>query len=101
MQAIAFFAVIAVAAAAVVQHSVGSDAVAETLKSDSSVLPDSFNYAYETSNGIKGNYECMDNILWNEQILIRLILHKFSGAANEAGQLRQIGEEAGIVTQGK
>lgn len=54
MQAIAFFAVIAVAAAGVLPHS-GADATAETLKSDSSVLADSFNYAYETSNGIKGN----------------------------------------------
>lgn len=72
-QIIAFFACVAVAAAA----SVGlpaPDATAETVKSDSSVLADSFQYAYETSNGIR---------------------------AQESGQLKQIGEESGIVTQGE
>lgn len=72
-QAIAFLAIVAVASAAVLpgQHA---DAVAETLRADSVVNPDSFQYAYETSNGI---------------------------AAKEAGQLKQIGTESGIVTQGE
>lgn len=43
------FAFVAVAAA---QHS---DMTAETLRSDSVVLPDSFQYTYETSNGIKAS----------------------------------------------
>lgn len=32
------------------------DAQAEVLRSDSTVNIDSFSYAYETSNGISGNY---------------------------------------------
>lgn len=50
-----------------------SDAQAETLRFDSAVNPDSFQYAYETSNGIK---------------------------AQEAGQLKQIENEQSIVAQG-
>lgn len=44
------------------------------LRSDSVVNPDSFQYAYETSNGISGQ---------------------------EVGQLKQIGQEAAIVSQGQ
>lgn len=66
-QAIAFFAVVAVAYG---QHP---DAQAETLRRESVVNPDSFNYAYETSNGI---------------------------AAKEQGQVKQIGAESGIAAQG-
>ncbi|XP_055319515.1 uncharacterized protein LOC129577077 [Sitodiplosis mosellana] len=51
----------------------GSEASAQTLRSDAVVNPDSFQYAYETSNGISGQ---------------------------EQGQLKQIGSEAGIATQG-
>lgn len=40
-------------------------------------------------------------VKWKGWILIRLVLFKFFGAAQEAGQLKQIGEEAGIVTQGE
>ncbi|XP_055320733.1 larval cuticle protein 65Ag1-like [Sitodiplosis mosellana] len=65
--AIAFFAVVAVAYA---QHP---DAQAETLRNEAVVNTDSFNYAYETSNGI---------------------------AAKEQGQLKQIGSESGIAAQG-
>lgn len=49
------------------------DAKADTLRSDSAVNPDSFQYSYETSNGIK---------------------------AQEAGQLKQIDKETAIVTHG-
>lgn len=73
IQVIALFACIAVAAAASVPAPPGADATAETLKSDSAVNPDSFQYNYETSNGIR---------------------------AQESGQLKQIGEESGIVQQG-
>lgn len=52
----------------------GPDAQAQVLRSDSVVNPDSFQYAYETSNGISGQ---------------------------EAGQLKQIGQEAAIVSQGQ
>lgn len=50
------------------------DAQAEVLRSDSSVNVDSFSYAYETSNGI---------------------------SAQEQGQLKQVGAEVGIATQGQ
>lgn len=69
---IALFAVIAVAAAAV-HPAPGADVTAETLRLESVVNPDSFQYAFETSNGIK---------------------------AQEAGQLKQVGEESGIAAQG-
>lgn len=49
------------------------DATAQILRNDQEVNPDSFQYAYETSNGIR---------------------------AQESGQLRQIGRDAAIVTQG-
>lgn len=62
------FAIIAVAAAQ------SPDALAQVLRSDSTVNTDSFQYAYETSNGI---------------------------SAQEQGQLKQIGAEAGIATQGQ
>ncbi|XP_055320734.1 cuticle protein CP14.6-like [Sitodiplosis mosellana] len=65
--AIALFAVVAVAYA---QHP---DAHAETVRNDATVNVDSYNYAYETSNGI---------------------------AAKEQGQLKQIGSESGIAAQG-
>lgn len=51
----------------------GAEAQAQILRNDQEVNPDSFHYAYETSNGIQ---------------------------AQEAGQLRQIGRDAAIVTQG-
>jgi len=51
----------------------GAEAGAQILRSESVVNPDSFQYAYETSNGI---------------------------AANEQGQLKQIGRDAAIATQG-
>lgn len=51
------------------------DTHAEILRSESAVNPDSFQYTYETSNGI---------------------------AANEAGQLKQLSpEESAIITQGQ
>lgn len=54
VKVIAFFAIVAVATAAVLPAHSGADATAETLRSDSVVNPDSFEYAYETSNGIRG-----------------------------------------------
>lgn len=51
----------------------GPDASAQVVRSDAVVNPDSFQYAYETSNGIAGQ---------------------------EQGQLKQVGSEAGIATQG-
>lgn len=51
----------------------GAEAQAQILRNDQEVNPDSFQYAYETSNGIR---------------------------AQEAGQLKQIGRDAAIVTQG-
>ncbi|XP_055320745.1 cuticle protein CP14.6-like [Sitodiplosis mosellana] len=65
--AIALFALVVGAYA---QHP---DASAQVLRNDAVVNPDSFNYAYETSNGI---------------------------AAKEQGQLKQIGSESGIAAQG-
>lgn len=50
-----------------------AEASAQILRSDSESNPDSFRYSYETSNGIQ---------------------------AQEAGQLRQIGRDAAVVTQG-
>lgn len=67
LQAIALFAVIAVA------YAQSPDATAETLRNEAVVNPDSFNYAYETSNGINAKSE---------------------------GQLKQIGGEQGITAQG-
>lgn len=61
---------VCVVAGGPVEHD---NAHAETLRSEMVVNPDSFQYNYETSNGI---------------------------AAKSAGQLKQIGEEAGIVSQG-
>lgn len=52
----------------------GADAAAQVLRSDSTVEPDSFQYAYETSNGIAGQ---------------------------QSGQLRQVGAEAAVVSQGQ
>ncbi|XP_055299600.1 cuticle protein CP14.6-like [Sitodiplosis mosellana] len=54
-------------------HHASSDATAQVLRNDAVVNPESFNYAYETSNGI---------------------------TAKEQGQLKQIGSEAGITAQG-
>lgn len=51
----------------------GPDAQAQILRNDQEVNPQSFQYAYETSNGIQ---------------------------AQEAGQLRQIGREQAVVAQG-
>lgn len=51
----------------------GAEAAATTLRESSVVNPDSFQYAFETSNGI---------------------------AAQEAGQLKQVGTEAAVVAQG-
>lgn len=51
----------------------GPDANAQILRNEQQVNPDSFHYAYETSNGIR---------------------------AQEDGQLKQIGRDAAIVTQG-
>ncbi|XP_031637041.1 flexible cuticle protein 12-like [Contarinia nasturtii] len=68
--AIVMFALIAVGSAAILP---GGDASAETLRNDATVGIDSFQYAYETSNGIK---------------------------AEEQGQLKTIGTEQAIVTQG-
>lgn len=47
LQAVALFALIALA--------VADDRTAETLKSDSTVDANAYNYAYETSNGIAGS----------------------------------------------
>lgn len=52
----------------------GADASAQVLRSESAVNPDSYQYAYETSNGIQGQ---------------------------EQGQLKQIGSESAIVSQGQ
>ncbi|XP_055326085.1 cuticle protein CP14.6-like, partial [Sitodiplosis mosellana] len=54
-------------------HHASSDATAQVLRNDAVVNPDSFNYAYQTSNGI---------------------------ATKEQGQLKQIGSEAGIAVKG-
>lgn len=72
-QAIAFFAIIAVASAALLP-SQSADGQAQTLRQDAAVNPESFQYVYQTSNGIN---------------------------AQEQGQLKQIGKEAGIATQGE
>lgn len=72
-QAIVLFAVVAVAAGRALLPNQGADAVAETVRQDSAVNVDNFQYAYQTSNGIN---------------------------AQEQGQLKQIGKEAGIATQG-
>lgn len=72
-QAIAFFAVIAVASAALLPGQSSGDAQATVLRADAVVNPDSYNWAYETSNGIQ---------------------------AQEQGQLKQIGSEQGIAAQG-
>lgn len=75
LQAIAFVAFIAVAAAGLLPtQQASSDAQAQVLRSESIVNPESFQYVYETSNGIRGQ---------------------------EAGQLKQIGESQGIATQGE
>lgn len=55
-------------------RNVGPEAQAQILRSDSVVNPESFQYAYDTSNGISGQ---------------------------EAGQLKQIGQGAAIVSQGQ
>lgn len=68
---IVFVACIAVVFAAAPAST--GDAQAETLRSESVVNADSFQYAYETSNGIK---------------------------AQSAGQLKQVGDESSIITQG-
>ncbi|XP_059053500.1 larval cuticle protein LCP-17-like [Achroia grisella] len=71
---VAILALVAVAAADV-SHLVRSpEADAQTLRQDADVLPDSYNYAYETSNGI---------------------------SAQESGQLKNAGrEDAAIEVQG-
>ncbi|XP_031632822.1 larval cuticle protein 65Ag1-like [Contarinia nasturtii] len=77
--AIAMFAFIAVGSAALLPSppaapaAPGADASAETVKNVVNVGTDSFKYEYETSNGIK---------------------------AEEQGQLKTIGSEQAIVTQG-
>ncbi|XP_031640901.1 cuticle protein CP14.6-like [Contarinia nasturtii] len=74
--AIAFFALIAVSAAALLPGAPAppsGDATAQTLRFDSAVNPNSYQYAYETSNGIN---------------------------AQEQGQLKQVGQESGIAAQG-
>lgn len=71
---IAFVACIAVASAAGVASSASADAQAETLRSESVVNTDSYQYSYETSNGIK---------------------------AQSAGQLKPVDKESAIVQQGE
>lgn len=61
------FAIVSVASAQ------SNDAQAEILRADQIVDPDSYYFAYQTSNGI---------------------------SAQEQGQLKQIGAEAGIAAQG-
>lgn len=74
------FATIAVASAALLPTSApapaasGADASATVLRNDATVNADSFEYSYETSNGIK---------------------------AQEKGELKTIGEGKAIVTQGE
>ncbi|XP_031640902.1 larval cuticle protein 65Ag1-like [Contarinia nasturtii] len=76
--AIVMFALIAVGSAALLPvppapAAQSADATAQTLRNDAKVEADGFQYAYETSNGIK---------------------------AEEQGQLKTIGKEQAIVTQG-
>lgn len=61
----------ALVAGAYAQHD---DVHAEVVRSESMVHPDSFNYAYETSHGIKGS---------------------------AAGQLKQVGSDSALVSQGE
>lgn len=49
---VAILALVAVAAADVSHIVRGGEADAQILRQDADVLPDSFSYAYETSNGI-------------------------------------------------
>ncbi|XP_031640900.1 cuticle protein CP14.6-like [Contarinia nasturtii] len=67
---VVLFAVVAVALAA----PQSQDQSAETLRFDSAVNPESYNYAYETSNQIK---------------------------ASESGQIKQVGSESAITAQGE
>lgn len=68
LQAIVLF--VCVVAGSPVEHD---NVHAEVVRSEISVEPESFNYNYETSNGI---------------------------AAKSSGQLKQVGEESGVVQQG-
>ena len=70
---IALLALVA-AVAADVSHIIGPDATAQVLKQNADVLPDKYQYEYETSNGI---------------------------AAQESGVLENVGrEDEGIAAQG-
>lgn len=60
---------IAVAAAGLLP-SPSADAQAQVLRSDAEVNPTSFQYAYETSNGISGQ-ESGDNLISNHSCIIR------------------------------
>ncbi|XP_038209987.1 larval cuticle protein LCP-17-like [Zerene cesonia] len=51
---VAFFALVAIAAADVSHVVRSGDAAAEIVQQDADVFPDQFKYLYETSNGIKG-----------------------------------------------
>lgn len=94
---VAFVACIAVASAAVLPSS-SADAQAETLRSESVVNPDSFQYSYETSNGIVSLYRIFN---WFQKQ--KANAHGFFSwkKAEEKGQLKQIGAESGIVSQGE
>ncbi|KAM3962630.1 cuticular protein RR-1 motif 3 [Aphomia sociella] len=71
---VAILALVAVAAADVSHLARGPEADAQILKQEADVLPDNYNYAYETSNGI---------------------------AAQERGQLKNVGrEDEAIEVQG-
>uniref|UniRef100_A0A2A4K2K2 Uncharacterized protein n=1 Tax=Heliothis virescens TaxID=7102 RepID=A0A2A4K2K2_HELVI len=70
---VALLAVVAVVAADVSHLSAHPDAAAQILKQDADVLPDQFQYAYETSNGI---------------------------AAQESGVLQKVGDQEAIAVQG-
>lgn len=74
LQAIALFALVAGAFADVSHLQTHPDVTAQVVRSDSVVNPDSFNYAYETSNGIVGQ---------------------------AAGQLKQFGQDSALVSQGE
>lgn len=109
IQAIVLFAIVAVAAAGILPgHSgAGPDATAETLRSDSAVNADSFQYSYETSNGIRGKcsgveWSVLHSFVQSINIyIIRNCSFVLKLIAQEAGQLKQIGAEQGIATQGE
>lgn len=89
LQAIALFALVAGAYA---QHQ---DSHAEVLRSESAVNPDSFQYAYETSNGISANADGHLKTVGDQSAVTSQGQFKYTSPEGEQVQIQYVADENG------